>query len=480
MDAKQLQTGRIGLFRSAARFEPVDRVPYFSSAVTWKVFHAGHTLDEAMTDYAVMEECVRAFLDAYPVDGLLDYGIRNQFGVTETLGPGGYYYYTPEAIAIRDHAHCTPETLKDFLADPARYTWETVLPAKYGDAWRTFGRETWKRAFKAYMDYTAFIIRIGSAVRKDYGVPSMAPNNPMKGAISFGIEELLANLLGIKQLSIAMRRNKEEVESFVRAWDEARIDPIVETVKKSGKPDESYCFDASVMMLAQNVLNPKQFETLYWPSLEKLLDAYAEKHMNVRIFAEGSILRYAEYFRKYPKGTLTFHIEADDPFAFREALPNAAIMGGLTTDLLANGTPEECVRRCGELADGLGAKNGGFIFSENKMLSYANDVKPENLAAVVEYVTGRPCKADGNGIAAAKEKIATKNAAETENGGKPQTADGAADGPARPLNASQGDENPYVGYPEGYKRFSREIVPFYLKPMSAALLPLFLQILRDG
>jgi hypothetical protein len=110
------------------------------------------------------------------------------------------------------------------------------------------------------------------------------------------------------------------------------------------------------------------------------------------------------------------------------------------------------------------------------MLSYANDVKPENLAAVVEYVTGRPCKADGNGLASAKEKIAAK----TENGGRPQTADGAADGPARPLNASQGDENPYVGYPEGYKRFSREIVPFYLKPMSAALLPLFLQILRDG
>ena len=75
--------------------------------------------------------------------------------------------------------------------------------------------------------------------------------------------------------------------------------------------------------------------------------------------------------------------------------------------------------------------------------------------------------------------IAAKNAAEMENGGKSQTADGVANGPGRPLNASQSDENPYIGYPEGYKRFSREIVPFYLKPMERTLLPLFLQILRD-
>ena len=65
-----------------------------------------------------------------------------------------------------------------------------------------------------------------------------------------------------------------------------------------------------------------------WPSLKNLLDAYAERGLNVRIFAEGSILRYADHFRRYPTGTLTFHIEQDDPFEFREALPNCAIMGG--------------------------------------------------------------------------------------------------------------------------------------------------------
>ncbi len=385
MNTKELKKERIALFRRAAAFERPDRVPYFSSAVTWKVFDAGHTLDEAMTDYSVMEECVRHFLDSYKVDGMLDIGIRNQFSVTEAFGTEGYYYYTPETVGIRDHAHCTVDTLGEYLADPEKYMWEKLLPAKYGDAWAAKTKEDWKRTFKAYTDYTKFIIHMGAVTGKEYGIPSSAPNNPMKGAIKFGIEELEANLLGIKQLSVAMRRNADVIEDFVRRWDERNIDPIVERILAGKGPSDKYCFDASVMMLAHNILNPKQFERYYWPSLKKLLDAYAAKGMSVRIFAEGSILRYADYFSGYPKGVLTMHLEQDDPFELRKALPNVCIMGGMTTDLLGKGTGDECVDRAKKLIDGLGAE-GGLILSENKMLSYRGDAVSENLRAVCDFV----------------------------------------------------------------------------------------------
>lgn len=60
-------------------------------------------------------------------------------------------------------------------------------------------------------------------------------------------------------------------------------------------------------------------------------------------------------------------------------------MGGMTTDLLSNGTQEECVSYARRLCDELG-KDGGFIFSENKMLSYRNDAKAENMKAVCDFV----------------------------------------------------------------------------------------------
>ena len=158
-----------------------------------------------------------------------------------------------------------------------------------------------------------------------------------------------------------------------------------EKLKKAKGPNYKYCFDASIMMLAQNILNPKQVERFYWPSLKKLLDAYMQAGQSVRIFTEGSILRYADYFKDYPKGLLTFHLEQDDPFELRKALPNVCIMGGMTTDLLSKASEEECVAYAKRLCDELGAE-GGFIMSENKMLSFPNDARSENLSAVCNFV----------------------------------------------------------------------------------------------
>ena len=385
MDSKELTAQRIQLFRDAANFKKTERIPHLSAAVTWKIFDAGHTLDEAMTNFDVMEECNRHFLENYPVDAMLDIGIRNQFNVTEAFGPGGYYYYTPDVVGIKDHSHCTLDTLEEYQEDPLKYIWTKILPNKYGEDWEKKTLDVWKKTYQEYMNFTKFIFRM-SGVQKEFGLPSMAPNNPMVGAIQFGIEELEANLLGIKQLSIAMRRGPEKLDRFIERWDAEHIDPLIEKIQKGKGPNYKYCFDASIMMLAHNIMSVSQFERFYWPHLKKLLDAYAEKGMNVRIFCEGSMDRILDYFKDYPKGTLTFHLEQDDPFKVRERLPNVAIMGGMTTEMLSSATPDECVAYAKKLCDGLGSE-GGFIFSENKMLSYRNDATAENMKAVCDFIS---------------------------------------------------------------------------------------------
>jgi len=383
-EAKELKAARVQLFRDAENFKKTERIPHFANVVTWKVFDAGYTLDQAMTNFDVMEKSVLHFLDTYPVDAVLDVGIRNQFNVTEAFGPGSYYYYTPEVVGVLDHSHCTVDTLMDYAKDPTRYAWEVILPKKYGADWETKTTEIWKKTFAEYMRYIKYILHM-SSVTGSYGLPGLSPNNPMMGAINFGIEMLMSDLLGIRELSVALRRAPDRLEEFINYWDAEHIGGAIEKIQKGKGPNYKYCFDSSILMLAHTVMNKKQFERFYWPHLKQLLDAYAEKHMNIRIFAEGSILRFADYFKDYPKGLLTFHLEQDDPFAFREALPNACIMGGMTTDLLTNGTPEECVAYAKRLCDGLG-KDGGFIFSENKMLSYGNDAKAENMKAVCAFV----------------------------------------------------------------------------------------------
>ncbi len=384
MNSKELKASRVQLFRDAANFKKTERIPHFANVVTWKVFDAGYTLDQAMTNFEIMEKTVVHFLDKYPVDAVLDVGIRNQFNVTEAFDETSYYYYTEEVVGVHDHAHCTVDTLMQYLEDPTKYAWEVILPKKYGPNWEQKTTEVWKKTFSEYMRYIKYILHMSSVTGK-YGLPSLSPNNPMMGAIVFGIEELFSNLLGIQQLSVALRRNADTIEAFVNRWDAEKIQPAIEKIKSGKGPNYKYCFDSSILMLAHTIMNKKQFERFYWPHLKELLDAYAEKGMNVRIFAEGSILRFAEYFKDYPKGVLTFHLEQDDPFEFRKALPNVCIMGGMTTDLLSGGTPGECVAYAKRLIDELG-QVGGFIFSENKMLSYRNDAKPENMLAVCKFV----------------------------------------------------------------------------------------------
>ena len=119
----------------------------------------------------------------------------------------------------------------------------------------------------------------------------------MKGTINFGIEELETNLLGIRGLSIGCRRNYDQIKDFCEAWNEKETKPIIEKIKAGEYgPDYKYCFDASLIMLSQNILNPKQFDDLYWCYLEPLLQAYAQMGKNPRIFTEGKIDMYADHF----------------------------------------------------------------------------------------------------------------------------------------------------------------------------------------
>ena len=141
-EAKALAEERAGLFRNQSAFIPTKRIPHFASAVTWKIFDAGYTIDEAITDHKVMERCVRHFLDKYYVDGMIDVGIRNQFEVMEAFGSDGYYYYTPDAVGVHDHHYCKTDELMEYLDDPVKYAWTKILPKKYGDEWANKSLDT--------------------------------------------------------------------------------------------------------------------------------------------------------------------------------------------------------------------------------------------------------------------------------------------------------------------------------------------------
>lgn len=138
----------------------------------------------------------------------------------------------------------------------------------------------------------------------------------------------------------------------------------------------------NLSFLATNILNPKQYEELYWPYTKYVIDECVKAGARIYVHAEGTVLRFAEFFETVPKGLMMFHLEQDDPLAFRKRLPNIAIAGGMPSTMLGTATPQECVDYAHRLIDGLG---DGFVLDQDKMLSYRTDCRRENLLAVNDF-----------------------------------------------------------------------------------------------
>jgi hypothetical protein len=198
--------------------------------------------------------------------------------------------------------------------------------------------------------------------------------------MSVPFETLFNTLRGMKEVSLDVRKRKQEMKEAMDAMFEASW-PIVE---RAVKDDDltGYMCSINVGFLAHSVLSVDQFGELYWPYVKRILDALIANNKALFIFGESHMLRLAEFFEDVPKGHILYHIEQDDIFAVRKRLPNLALAGGMPTELLGRGTKQECIDYARHLIDTLG---DGFVMSQNKMMSFRKDATRENVIAVNDF-----------------------------------------------------------------------------------------------
>ena len=240
-----------------------------------------------------------------------------------------------------------------------------------------------QRGVDEQMAFMQYFMGIQKDMTDNYGMPGFtAPN----GFCYPGCDFLFNTIRGIRGLSLDMRKQPDKVDAAIKALNKTMFDPGLAQLKAApAGPNLDYCFDYDITLLCHTILNQKQFERFLWPDLKALLDTLAQKGKTVRLFMEGSSKRFWDYLKDYPKGIITIHPEQDDVFEIRKELPNCAIMGGMPVELLGNGTAKECVDRAKRLCDELG-KDGGFILCQDKMVSFRNDAKSENVKAVCDFV----------------------------------------------------------------------------------------------
>jgi uroporphyrinogen-III decarboxylase len=132
---------------------------------------------------------------------------------------------------------------------------------------------------------------------------------------------------------------------------------------------------------ADGWMSQKQFETFYWPSLKKIIDALIQEGLIINLFAEGSYNTRLDYVNLFPKGTVHWHFDQSDMAKAKKALgANCSIEGNVPTSLLVTGTPAEMKEYCRKLID-ICAPGGGFILGPGATAEFP---RIENIKAMVD------------------------------------------------------------------------------------------------
>ena len=388
-DYNSLRARRLKAFNDATSMkENPEMIPHVSFFVTWKVHDYGCKLSEALNDYDLMKDVVKSFQKRYGFDGFVEYGNRNQYRVSELMG-SSVYQVDDEAGSVYylDSCVCEDGELAEYAKDPNKFVWEKVVPRKYPFWSEGVTAEFMNKLNEEFLGFITFNNAIKKEMSDELGVPELWEFRG--GMTTLGVEYIFQTLRGIKGMSIDMRRNKQILKDAIEAYENLSLKPAHDAMKAAPKGHSKYAvFDSDLTMLAHTVMNPKQFEEFYWPSLKRQLDIVEDHDWTIRIFTENFGNICWDYLNNYKPGTVCLHLEKDDVFDLRNACPGVVIMGGINTELLYYGTEQECVDRAKYLCDTIGAK-GGFMLTQDKLVSYRNDCKRENLLALTKYMNER-------------------------------------------------------------------------------------------
>ena len=375
MQYSQAYKDRVQLFRDAINFKHTVKAPHLAQFYTWKIHDSEFSFKEALYDGKKMTKLVCDFVERYDFDAHADLGTRNPMKLAEGMGEGSCYIFDPdsEGINVVDMVFMDPEDYKLCAQDVDKFFME-LFKRKYphGDSLKVLNSMNELIAFGQYST------KIAETVAKKYDRPLLFS---MFAAFLMPIETFNSSGRGIKGISIDMRRHADDLLAATNALFDARTKYQIQAVVDGDTT--GFAIDAYTALLAYAVMTPVQFEKFYWVHLKQYVDAMKECGKQLYFYCESSMLRFKDFFADYDKGIICIHPETDTVYEVREALSNAAVAGGMPTYTLGRGTPEKCVETAKQLIDTMG---DGYIFSQDKMISFKNDCNRENLLAVCDFV----------------------------------------------------------------------------------------------
>ncbi len=216
--------------------------------------------------------------------------------------------------------------------------------------------------------------KIGPFMAK--GISLGFPRSFMGGLAKAPFDTLGDTLRGTKGIMMDMYRQPAKI----LAAADALADLAIEAAIAGANAAKALTVVFPLHKGADGWMSEKQFDTLYWPSLKKVMDALIKEGILVTLFAEGAYNSRLEKVDQFPKGTVHWMFDRSDMARAKASLgKNCSISGNVPASLLVAGAPSEVKDYCKNLID-VCAPGGGYLLACGT--AGVDEAKIGNLAAM--------------------------------------------------------------------------------------------------
>jgi uroporphyrinogen-III decarboxylase len=397
---------RVQRFIDVLNVEEPDMVPSFLSVGSIPAYLYGYNYKRLSYDYEKMSEVYSRFndehaddLDTYSlgINSLMPAGLLDRIDYRLYCWPGhgladdarGFQYIEKEYMLANEY--------DALIRDPTDFWLRTYMPRIAGTLeplgtishmmnivefgltdFMPLAQPPVQTALQALLDAGKEYARYAEALFPllSKGIASGFPML-LHGFAKAPFDTLSDTMRGTKGMMMDMYRQPDKILAAV----EKITDLTIETITRAAKIRRGPTILFPLHKGADGWMNQKQFDTFYWPSLKKVLNAVIDEGIVPFLFAEGGYDSRLGSINEFPKGSVAWFFDKTDMVKAKAAVGDqCCICGNLPASLLVGGTPEQVKSVCRGLIETAG-KGGGYILSSG---AFPDEAKLENLKAMVE------------------------------------------------------------------------------------------------
>lgn len=394
--------------RDAIALKIPDRIPiWFQDLGFFPARYAGITYKEAMYDSKKLFSAYRKTItelepDMYfnpghcihtPGDALEAMECKQIQWPGDGVGPNETFQFVEKEYMKADEYEL-------LLRDPSDFTLKVLMPRVFGKleifsqlpsvtsllmgyfgmpALSVFALPDFVRAFESFYKASQALSR-HVAANGEFQTDMVEAGFPCSaGAITLAPFDVISDALrGMRGSMLDMYRQPENLLKLIDYLLPNQVNAAVALAKITGNPGVFIPLHRG----ADGFMSLKQFETFYWPSLEKLILTLIDHGLTPCPFFEGNYTSRLKYLAGLPKGKILGLFDVTDIYKAKEALGNVmCISGMMPLSLLQLGTPDSVRAYAKKLIDVVG-KGGGFIMGPRSIM---DEAKPDLVKVWVEF-----------------------------------------------------------------------------------------------